>query len=66
MTRQQRRSLVSGMLFVILGVIFLLEAFEVFELAPATLWPLLLVALGIAVLAGTGTDDDDSPTTGQA
>mgnify|MGYP001580399935 FL=1 len=62
MTRQQRRSLVSGILFVILGVVFLLEAFEVFELAPATLWPLLLVALGVAVLAGTGRDDDPTLT----
>ena len=62
MTRRQRRSLVSGILFVILGVVFLLEAFEVFELAPATLWPLLLVALGVAVLAGTGRDDDPTLT----
>lgn len=59
MNKRQRRSLISGVLFVILGVIFLLEALEVFELAPATLWPLLLVALGVAVLAGSGKDDED-------
>ena len=59
MNPRRRRSLVSGILFVALGVVFLLEALEVFELAPATLWPLLLVALGIVVLAGTGKNDDD-------
>ena len=59
MTRHRRRALISGILFIILGVVFLLEALEVFELAPASLWPLLLVALGIAVLAGTGNDHDD-------
>lgn len=64
MTRQQRRALISGVLFTILGLVFLLEALEVFELAPATLWPLLLVALGIAVLAGTGRDDDDHMAAG--
>lgn len=62
MNKRQRRSLISGVLFIILGVIFLLEALEVFELAPATLWPLLLVALGVAVLAGTGKDDDPTLT----
>lgn len=64
MTRQQRRALISGILFIILGVVFLLEALEVFELAPATLWPLLLVALGIVVLAGTGRDHDDTTAAG--
>ncbi len=59
MTKRQRRSLLSGLMFIVLGVVFLLEALEVFELAPATLWPLLLVVLGIVVLAGTGRDDED-------
>ena len=58
MNKRRRRTLVSGLLFIVLGVVFLLEALEVFELAPATLWPLLLVALGIGVIAGTGGDDD--------
>jgi len=58
----QRRGVVAGLLFVALGVIFLLEALEVFEIAPATLWPLLLVALGIGVLAGAGGSDENDPT----
>jgi hypothetical protein len=60
MKTQQRRGVVAGILFVLLGVLFLLEALDVFELAPATLWPVLIVALGIGVLAGTGREDDHS------
>ena len=60
MNPEQRRGLVSGILFILLGVLFLLEALEVYEIAPATLWPVLLVALGIGILAGTGRQDDHS------
>ncbi len=59
MKAQQRRGVVAGILFAVLGVVFLLEALEVYELAPATLWPMLLVALGLGILAGTGNGDED-------
>lgn len=59
MNRDQRRAIVFGVLFVAIGALFLLEALEAFEIAPATLWPVLLVALGIGVLAGTGHNDDE-------
>lgn len=59
MNAAQRRGLVSGLIFTALGVIFMLEAFEVYTLAPATLWPVLLISLGIGVLAGVGESDDD-------
>jgi hypothetical protein len=61
MNTEQRRAVVFGVLFVAIGVLFLLEALEVFEIAPATLWPLLLVAIGVGVLAGTGASDDEGP-----
>ncbi len=38
---------------------FLLEALEVYELAPSTLWPLLLIVLGATVLAGTSGRNDN-------
>lgn len=61
MNKEQRRAVAFGVLFVAIGVLFLLEALEIFEIAPATLWPILLVALGIGVLAGTGHDDEEGP-----
>lgn len=61
MSKEQRRAVVFGVLFILVGVLFLLEALEVFELAPATLWPILLVALGIGILAGTGREDGEGP-----
>ena len=62
MNTDQRRGIIAGALFIILGVIFLLEALEVFEMAPATLWPVLIVCLGIGILAGTGGSDEHDPT----
>ncbi len=61
MKAQQRRGVAIGVVFVVLGLLFLLEAVEVFEIPPATLWPLLLIALGIGVLAGTGGNQGDDP-----
>ena len=60
MTTSQRRAIVSGLIFVGLGIMFLLEALEVYEIAPALLWPVLLIALGIGVLSGIGSDDPSS------
>ncbi len=59
MTARQRRSLVGGIIFVALGVMFLLEALDVYTLAPSTLWPILLLSVGIAVLAGIGSDEEE-------
>lgn len=62
MNVRQRRGIVAGLLFIILGVVFLLEALDVFEMAPATLWPLLFISLGLSVLAGAGgSDENGSP-----
>lgn len=57
MTASQRRAVVSGLIFIALGIMFLLEALEVYEIPPATLWPVLLIALGIGVLAGIGGEE---------
>ena len=64
MNAQQRRGIVAGILFAVLGIVFLLEALDVYELAPATLWPMLLVALGLGILAGTGSGDEDDISSG--
>ena len=64
MTASRRRGVIGGLIFVGLGVMFLLESLDLYELAPSTLWPVLLVALGIGVLAGIGGDDEDEESPG--
>lgn len=45
----------AGVFFVLAGVVFLLDALEVISVGTAWLWPLLLIAGGVAlVLAGRG------------
>ena len=64
MTAAQRRSVVSGFIFLALGVVFLLEALDLFTLSPSTLWPVLLLSLGIGILAGIGGDDEEEQSPG--
>ncbi len=59
MMAQQRRGVVIGVVFVLLGLLFLLEAAEVFEIPPATLWPILLISLGVVILTASGSKDED-------
>ncbi len=50
-----RINLGTGIFFVLAGAVFLLDALEVISIGTAWLWPLLLIAAGIAlVLAGRG------------
>ena len=60
MRADQRRGTVFGVVFLVLGVLFLLEGLEVFEIAPTTLWPVLLISLGVGVLAGIRGNEDDT------
>ena len=49
--RVDRLSLVVGVLFVLIGVVFLLDALEVWRLRVDYLVPLALIVLGLVVLA---------------
>jgi hypothetical protein len=49
--RVDRLSLVAGLLFVLAGILFLLDALEVWKLRVDYLVPLALVAAGLVVLA---------------
>jgi hypothetical protein len=49
--RLDRLSLVAGILFALAGVVFLLDALEVWKLRVDYLVPLALIVLGLAVLA---------------
>jgi hypothetical protein len=50
-SRVDRLSLVVGVLFVIAGIVFLLDALEIWELRVDYLVPLGLIVLGLVVLA---------------
>jgi hypothetical protein len=48
----------AGVFFVLAGLVFLLDGLEIIAVGTAWLWPLLLIALGTAlVLAGRGGRD---------
>jgi hypothetical protein len=49
--RTDRLSLVAGLIFVLAGIVFLLDALEVWELRGDYLVPLALIVLGVAVVA---------------
>jgi Domain of unknown function (DUF5668) len=49
--RVDRLSLVVGVLFVVVGVVFLLDALDVWQLRVDYLVPLGLIVLGLVVLA---------------
>ena len=51
MNRVDRLSLVVGVLFVVAGVVFLLDALDVWQLRFDYLVPLGLIVLGLVVLA---------------
>jgi len=49
--RYNRSALVAGLVFVVLGVVFLLEQLDVFYLRPGYMWPVVVIASGAAILA---------------
>jgi uncharacterized membrane protein len=47
-------ALISGIVFIILGTLFLFDRLGVLVLSSRYVWPIVLVAVGIAVIAGSG------------
>jgi LiaI-LiaF-like transmembrane region len=47
-----RTALIAGLLFVVLGVLFLLDALDAINLRGAYVWPVALIVVGLAVLWG--------------
>ena len=50
--RPNRAALVFGIFFVLAGIVFLLERLDVWDFEIRYVAPLLLIALGVAVLLG--------------
>jgi hypothetical protein len=45
-----RGALIAGVVFIALGVVFLLDTLGVIDLRAAILFPVLLIAVGVAIL----------------
>jgi membrane protein DedA with SNARE-associated domain len=45
-------SVVWGLIFIVLGVLFLLEQLDVFDLRAAYIFPVVLIVIGVTVLVG--------------
>ena len=63
-----RMALVAGLVFIVVGSVFLLERLGIVEVSPSFVVPLVLVALGIGLLTGRrevvreeGTADVEPP-----
>ena len=53
--RTNRSALATGVFFVVAGIVFLLEALDVWDLSLRVLGPVLLITLGVAVVLGGRT-----------
>jgi hypothetical protein len=51
-------TLVAGVVFMVIGVVYLLEALEVWEVQ-LRIWPIFLIAVGAVILLGGRTDTQD-------
>jgi hypothetical protein len=56
-----RGSLAAGLVFVIIGIAFLLEALDVWDIEPEVLWPSVLIAIGAALLIGAPIERKPPP-----
>jgi hypothetical protein len=56
--REHPGTFVSGILFAFIGVVALLDPLDVWDLRPWWLWPVLLIAVGVAVIAGARTPEE--------
>ena len=50
--RRNRSALVTGVFFLVAGIVFLLEALDVWDLSLRILGPVLLITIGVAVVLG--------------
>jgi hypothetical protein len=50
--REHPASFVSGILFVLVGLAYLLYALDVWDVRLWRLWPVFIIALGVMVLVG--------------
>ncbi|HSG79361.1 MAG TPA: DUF5668 domain-containing protein [Acidimicrobiia bacterium] len=52
---------VAGILFLVIGFVYLLEGLDVWTVSPGRIWPLFIIAVGVTVVAGAMFGRDDEP-----
>jgi len=50
---------IAGVFYTLFGILALLEVLDLWSLSAAAFWPLLLIAIGAAVIAGAHVPEDD-------
>lgn len=50
--REHPATFVSGILFILIGLAYLLFAFDVWDVHLWRLWPVFIIALGVVILIG--------------
>jgi len=61
MRRFDRSALISGIVFIVLGVLFLLEQYDVLDVRASFVLPIVLVGIGVWLV--TGRDRPHRPAT---
>jgi hypothetical protein len=55
--REHPATFVSGIVFMLVGLAYLLHAFDVWDVRLWRLWPVFVIALGVVILIGTRRTD---------
>ncbi len=51
-------TMVAGVVFMIIGIAYLIEAFDVWDVQ-FRIWPIFLIAIGVVILLGSRVGDDE-------
>ncbi len=58
--KQHPGTFTAGLIFVIIGIVYLLEAFDVWQVNVARTWPLVLIAIGGVIILNSRHDSRPS------
>jgi hypothetical protein len=60
--RRHPGTFVAGLLFMAIGIAYLMEGLDVWEVRPGRLWPIALIVIGAVVLfAGRPAESESEP-----
>ncbi len=50
--REHPGTFVAGVLFLVIGFVYLLDGFDVWSVDPGRIWPLVIIAVGVSIVLG--------------